>query len=150
MRKEIKFFFPKSTLSFPNFFSFFQWQRNQVLLLLSKIQNNMRPSSSSNTRKSIFTLDDEILFLNRFLDYKSETGQNTMTDYTLFYNSFKELLSVKPTKKQLRKRIWKLKQKYEKMKKEENQKFPPRRIWEENIWPFSHDLGTRQRIKEGK
>jgi len=128
MRKEIKFFFPKSTLSFPNFFSFFQWQRNQVLLLLSKIQNNMRPSSSSNTRKSIFTLDDEILFLNRFLDYKSETGQNTMTDYTLFYNSFKELLSVKPTKKQLRKRIWKLKQKYEKMKKEENQKFPPRRI----------------------
>ena len=88
----------------------------------------MRPSSSSNTRKSIFTLDDEILFLNRFLDYKSETGQNTMTDYTLFYNSFKELLSVKPTKKQLRKRIWKLKQKYEKMKKEENQKFPPRRI----------------------
>jgi len=46
-----------------------------------------------------------------------------MTNYTLFYDSFKELLRVKHTQKQFRKRIWNLKQKYEKMKKEENQKF---------------------------
>jgi len=82
-----------------------------------------KPSSSSNTHKSIFTLNNEILILNRFLDFKSETGQNTMTNYTLFYDSFKELLRVKHTQKQFRKRIWNLKQKYEKMKKEENQKF---------------------------
>ena len=49
-----------------------------------------------------------------------------MTNYTTFYNSVKDLLSVKPTEGQLRKMIWKLKQKYENMKKEENQKFPPR------------------------
>ena len=49
-----------------------------------------------------------------------------MTYYTPFYNSAKDLLSVKTTQGQLRKRIWKLKQKYENMKKEENQKFPPR------------------------
>jgi len=67
-------------------------------------------------------------------------AQNAITDYTLFYNSFKELLSEKPTQKQLRKRIWKLKQKYEKLKKEENQKFPTRsyNVLEKKIFELSH------------
>jgi hypothetical protein len=79
-----------------------------------------------NSRKKIFTLNDEILILNRFLDFKSDTGQNTMTDYTPFYNSVKYFLSFKPTQNQLRQRIWKLKQKFENMKKNKTQKFPPR------------------------
>jgi len=90
-----------------------------------------KPSSflkkqTSNSRKKTFTFDDKILILNRFLDFKSNLGLNVMTHYTTFYNSVKDLLSVKPTQGQLRKRLRKLKQKYENMKKEENQKFPPR------------------------
>jgi hypothetical protein len=51
-----------------------------------------------------------------------------------------ELLSVKPTQKQLRKRIWKLKQKYEKIKKEENKKFPhgSYNVFEKKIFDLSH------------
>jgi len=38
------------------------------------------------------------------------------------------------------------------MKKEEGKKFPPRsyNVLEKKIWPFSHDLGTRQWRKVGK
>ena len=114
-----------------------------------------KPSSflkkqTSNSRKKTFTFDDEILILNCFLDFKSNLGQNVMTNYTTFYNSVKDLLSVKPTEGQLRKMIWKLKQKYENMKKEENQKFPPRfyNDLEQEIIYLSHKIWGQELIGE--
>jgi len=73
-----------------------------------------------------------------------------MTYYTPFYNSAKDLLSVKTTQGQLRKRIWKLKQKYENMKKEENQKFPPRfyNDLEQEIIYLSHKIWGQELIGE--
>jgi len=56
---------------------------------------------TSNSRKKIFTLNDEILIFNRFLDSKSKTGQNTMTYYTPFYNSVKDFLALNPLKNNL-------------------------------------------------
>jgi len=110
-------------------------------------QQHEKPSSSSkkqtsNNRKKIFTLNEELLILNCFFDFKSKTSQNTKTDYTSFYNSVKDLLSPNHTQDQLRKRIWKLKQKYMKMKKEENRKFPPRFYidLEQEIIDISHKI----------
>ena len=102
-----------SLFSFPKFLFFLsKAKKSSSSSSQNPKQQHEKHLSSSNTCKSIFTLNDEILILNRFLDFESQTGQNIMTDYTPFYNSFKELLSLKPTQKQLRKRIWKLKQKY--------------------------------------
>jgi len=72
-----------------------------------------------------------------------------MTDYTPFYNSFKDLLSVKPTQKHIRQRIWNLKQKFEKMKKAENQKFPPRfcNPHEKKLFDLSHMIWRHKKMK---
>jgi len=72
---------------------------------LSLLQNHLLPQRSKHhTRvRDFFILKDEILILKGPLDFKSKTGQNTMTHYTTFYNLFKDLLSIKPTKKHLAK-----------------------------------------------
>jgi len=56
------------------------------------------------------------------------------------YNTIKDLLSFKPTQKQLRQRIWELKHKFENMKKDEDQNFLPRSstTFENKIFDISH------------
>jgi len=48
--------------------------------------------------------------------------------------------------------IWKLKQKYENMKKEENQKFPPRsyNVFEKKIFELSHMIRDETMKKRRK
>jgi len=86
--------------------------RNSLLPQRSKHQTHVREPSLS-MMKSLFSI----------AYFKSETGQNKMTDYTPFYNSVNDLLSFKPTQKQFRQRIWKLKHKVEIIKKEKTKSF---------------------------
>lgn len=79
-------------------------------------------ADSSNPYNRVFSDKDEIAILQGLADFKSKTGTDPSTNYPALLDSLKDSLSIKPTIKQVRQKVYYIKQKFE--KKVNNDKSP--------------------------